>query len=779
MYVVKRADGTSIPISLCARCMQDVFNEDSWKKMFGTHPGGTPLAHETMDACFDGEHKYGIIGLGGKRLPKKRGPILRFRLSIQDLKKSMDDHCGFCHIVASLDTAKHLKSDMYDKAQIDLQLFKPDWMGGEVYLPLLLRITLTLQRTEDNDVKDASRSKFVAVTPRQVTYDVGDSLSQDPVSDSASISDRDDVTSEGQASASQDEVAIHEGDDATSVGNDVQSEDRDSTSEEDDNDLVAVDLLHELKSMIEQCKSHHTSCGSSETTRLPVRVIDVNVSTNLGDVKVVENVDRPHGDYVALSYVWGTSSTLRLLQDTKDSLMTRIPFDTLPQTIQDAVEVTRSLGVQYLWVDALCILQDSGEDKELQIPFMNEYYQDATAVISASGAVDVHGGFLDQGQTSQDVLMRIEEHIFVTHSQLGPIPYRILVSAPWHPTLSICVLDTDPRIYNYDDEPINKRGWTLQESALARRLIIFPSIGGVVMRCREGHEIAGEVFSDPYHEFPVELYSGMRQDAKEDENIEDDLFERWTSVVEDYSRRFLSHPDDILIAIGALAQEFHSSNAEMLGPFLGGLWSNMILKGLLWHIVNPDHRERDSYIPPTRHSLQYCAPSWSWASCGHPVAHRIRREPDVSFGNYDPGLPKWCAEILSHGITSRIPSNPFGAVTSGYLKIKGTLMPIKIVSKDTEHTPDGFETETIAFDIGKSEHRPGQTYIFAPDSLDALPLIRSSCFWLPIYDATRGRFRGLIVRETEDGRFRRLGFVEVSFHDDDLSEGEEKTIRLI
>jgi hypothetical protein len=99
-------------------------------------------------------------------------------------------------------------------------------------------------------------------------------------------------------------------------------------------------------------------------------------------------------DYIALSYVWGRGRTLRTTTDTFDDHLSCIEMQALPQTIQDAVHVTRQLCVKFLWVDALCIIQDSERDKVHELARMHRYYRNALVVISAAGAANADEGFL-------------------------------------------------------------------------------------------------------------------------------------------------------------------------------------------------------------------------------------------------------------------------------------------------------------------------------------------------------------------------------------------------
>ncbi|KAL9634293.1 MAG: hypothetical protein Q9204_003058 [Flavoplaca sp. TL-2023a] len=448
----------------------------------------------------------------------------------------------------------------------------------------------------------------------------------------------------------------------------------------------------------------------------------------------------------------------------------------LPQTLQDAVHVTRSLEVQYLWIDALCICQDDDSDKDIQIPFMNEYYRGAVAVISASGAADVHAGFLHPQKTKSSLYARLEGQIVAHDAEFGSIPNRIPLEPPEMNELRLLIVDTKPCLYNYDEEPINKRGWTLQESALAKRLIIFPSTGGIVMRCPEGEKLIGEILSNPFHEDPA--FANLdTQDQSQPSEAE--LFQKWAAIVQDYSRRSLSFPGDILVALGALALEFQKKDGGVTGRYAAGLWTSSLREGLLWHVASAPRPDRQSFLPPYRTVSHYHAPTWSWASsCEQPIIFRTKRDPDLSFGNYEKEEPKWCAEILDCKIFPQSERNPLGAVKAGYIDIKGLLIPIRRVPKGTSSRFGAFNIEDAALVFTGAEDRVYESEIFAPDSNDTLASTKFSCYWIPLYDATRGRCRGLVVREFGGARFRRLGFAQFCVSLSDFDHREERTFRM-
>lgn len=133
-------------------------------------------------------------------------------------------------------------------------------------------------------------------------------------------------------------------------------------------------------------------------------------------------------------------------------------------------------------------------------------------------------------------------------------------------------------------------------------------------------------------------------------------------------------------------------------------------------------------------------------------------------------------EILHCKVFPRSDHNPVGAAETGYVGIKGILIPSQRVSKDYNSDRNKCNVEVVALVTGDGS-KVGESEIFAPDSIDSLILINSTCFWLPLYNATRSRYRGLIIREIIPSRFCRLGFAEFWLYPSTLEQAEERIIR--
>lgn len=494
---------------------------------------------------------------------------------------------------------------------------------------------------------------------------------------------------------------------------------------------------------------------------------------------LVESAVVTNGQYAVLSYVWGTSNTLRLEEAIQSKFQGGFAVDELPDTIQDAVMVTNSLGIGYLWVDSLCILQDSDTDKSREIPRMNDYYRNAHIVISASGARDVHSGFVPEQMSYGDLYAELQHPDPNRQSLTWPVPLRIPGHFPDHS--SSLLVDALPQLYTYKGEPINNRAWTLQESVLPRRLLRFPTTGGLSMRCLEGEILAGEIVSDPYHEEPNFISLGL---VSSNRHTGDELFELWTKMVEDYTQRSLSYRGDILIAIGALAREFHTKNGVLLGKYLGGFWEHHLRSGLLWHNtvdISKSWSEQQS---------QYLAPSWSWASCPSPISFRNKSEMHLPLGEFANSAmktrlftPRWYCKVLNFDVTPRNELDPFGALEAGYLTIQGPLRPPHRQPNDSSPRTERENKSQGCLDLYLVKFGAHVLILDRPlISSEPTETKQQQYFCLGLWYAGRGRARGLIVQQIDEKSFQRLGFAEYPVDDAEFPSSElhkERVIHLV
>jgi Heterokaryon incompatibility protein (HET) len=135
-------------------------------------------------------------------------------------------------------------------------------------------------------------------------------------------------------------------------------------------------LFLQIKQWISLCTVRHPYCRTPQDSPLPLRVIDVGPPHGMTEPFLSVGSDRK-GIYATLSYRWGDAQTFKTTSSNIQMLQAKISLGSLPRTLQDTIVVTRLLGLRYLWIDALCILQDNELDWQQQSATMHKIYGNA------------------------------------------------------------------------------------------------------------------------------------------------------------------------------------------------------------------------------------------------------------------------------------------------------------------------------------------------------------------------------------------------------------------
>ncbi|KAF1968012.1 HET-domain-containing protein, partial [Bimuria novae-zelandiae CBS 107.79] len=297
--------------------------------------------------------------------------------------------------------------------------------------------------------------------------------------------------------------------------------------------------------------------------RLPTRVIRVGSAREEPRLYVSNN---ECANYVTLSHCWGGVKPLITTTDTLEARTTCIPYDTLPKTFQDAVMITRSLGVEYLWIDSLCIIQDSVDDWAKEAASMKDVYADCYVMISADDSPNPHGGCLP-------VYEQPSRQSFVVNT-VGPKLSKI------------CHRIGDAQSIDESRSTLNQRGWCLQERILAPRVLHFGQ-SELAWECPE--MVACECQTVATSLDKESRYKAMRGDhllrqaqgspkqslvggSKVDILL-------WMNFVEEFTRRHLTFNKDILHALAGLAAFMEAvTGAE----YVHGIWKRELAEFLLW-----------------------------------------------------------------------------------------------------------------------------------------------------------------------------------------------------
>jgi hypothetical protein len=311
-----------------------------------------------------------------------------------------------------------------------------------------------------------------------------------------------------------------------------------------------------VQGWMDECQLSHTKCRAQEPNFKPTRLLEISSKDN-GDETTVRLVPgrESSGDYATLSYCWGKSN----YTTTTDNLQRHIedvPIATLPQTMQDAIMCTARLGLRYLWVDALCIVQDPESEMALEISLMSRIYRNANVTIAAALAADSDQGFLHDREFASAV----------PGETVPRLPFRCSTSAIG----SVGLLKLTPTRFR---DPVTTRGWTFQEQMLSPRLLIYGTLG-VYWQCLES---SSEPEDKDWMNSAGRLSRGWMVSVRQILHAHGtagllpnntDTEDKWEKIVEEYSSRLLTYPHDKLPALSAIAAGFGAPHTRYVAGAL-------------------------------------------------------------------------------------------------------------------------------------------------------------------------------------------------------------------
>ncbi|KIW05848.1 uncharacterized protein PV09_03051 [Verruconis gallopava] len=347
-----------------------------------------------------------------------------------------------------------------------------------------------------------------------------------------------------------------------------------------------------------RCLGEHKSCASaksqsSDDSQYPSRLLYLGTGDEPLQARLViseqDLSDRP--EFVTLSYCWGKKPFMKLTQDVLEQFRKNIDFESLPKTFKDAILVTRLLDHSYIWIDALCIIQDSKEDWRNESAKMGSIYRHSVLTIAALGASD----------SSQGCFTARHPCVY------GDIPLssgKITITSRTSSHHGQPQFRREFEVEGKAASPLKTRGWCVQEELLSPRTLYFGS-SGIFWQCIECEADEG---------YPV----GTRG---QQENLKSALFRtissgqfnlsHWRIILERYTRCKLTYPSDKIVAISGVANLLGRAAGE---EFVEGMWKRDIWRELLWH--SRDIRWADNH---TCHRLENDHPSFSWASVGQAI----------------------------------------------------------------------------------------------------------------------------------------------------------------
>lgn len=536
---------------------------------------------------------------------------------------------------------------------------------------------------------------------------------------------------------------------------------------------VAVDpsseaCMNMATSWLARCNSHE-NCPSQVAAPLPTRLIEIPHEGQ--ECKLHISTSGEKGHYITLSHCWGPDGIKFLLKEANiKQLQNSIHTENLPRSFQDAIAITGRLGFRFLWIDALCIIQDSVEDWARESSVMSDIYRNGIVMISATAAPNSQHGILRPRDSLRSPRFGRHKEFVFQRSCDGRGSY----------------------------DPLHERGWCLQERIMAPRILHFGELQ-LEWECVSHCWAENSGFADREKSKQAKVLTSRSSSMpfiwppkpgleKEKGGQQTGRLAAFYKCIGEYTKRELSIRSDKLPAFSGLASAFHTPE---FGVYLAGLWEKDLIYGLNWRPIDPWEN------PPVED--EYIAPSWSWASMrGHCKIPNTRQKVagtphwKVQYENFN---STWSPRLLSHHIELAT-SDRYGRISAASITLRGytrsVLMCLKSaetggglwIPLDPEYGPTKPPHELMPWGAG---YKARDVLYDAPSERDRNHAWRLVALAVgtrrPYYDEDPDMEVSVLLLEPVEGledTYRRVGIVNLfKMHEMHRDKWEQKSLTLI
>lgn len=480
-----------------------------------------------------------------------------------------------------------------------------------------------------------------------------------------------------------------------------------------------------VKAWIDGCSNNHEKCrGPSGQPWFPTRLL--HLGSGVQHTRLVVTKDNPpSGPYITLSHRWGSQSYTKLKSSTFTQLQRAVDIPSLPQVFQDAIVVAHRLGVHFIWIDSLCIMQDEDDrsDWDIESQTMDKVYYYSFLNISATKSLDGSESLFQTNSWDCDPFFEMD--LFVD----GALQ-------------RYTVVDGDVWTHEIDGAPLNQRGWVFQERFLARRVLHF----GEFQMGWECNELSAlEMFPGGLPRTTALPFVGknslhkaistlLKQSAP---SVDRSFISTWNNIVTAYSQCRLTFNEDKLRAIAGIAKSIMGNTTDRYGA---GMWESTILYSLPWYRPQTDRNA----LPMTRTPR---APSWSWASV----------DGKVEFPPMFEGIRE-CFAVLQFFPDLLVAGGEIADPSGGSIRLNGVCLPVSI--KWAEEDITSFEVAGFRFPVtdtpwGARIHLEG-----SPQNIQ-LSVRQGRVLFMPLY-ATFHALRAVLLTKVRGvGAHLRVGAVQI------------------
>lgn len=383
-------------------------------------------------------------------------------------------------------------------------------------------------------------------------------------------------------------------------------------------------------------------CGS--TVSAPKRLLDVGRATS--PIRLIDTQGRSF-QYSALSHCWGSAPLLATTKSNWQKLAANISFNALPPLFQDAIIITRQLGLRYIWIDSLCIVQDSLRDWETESSKMGSIYQNSYITISATNS----------GSGSARCLVERRKAVQIPYANTTKKEFALRARM---------ILDHHP---NRDPNggpakpvgPLTYRAWALQEHVLSTRILHYTATE-LLFECKTSYRCECMPERKTYPTTPSLIPKAVTSKKP------GAVWQAWQRIIEQYSLRSLTVAGDKLPAISGIAGKIRKATHS---DYFAGLWKSNLASDLLWHASPPPP------LSPANYALQtWRAPTWSWVSLDTAINYALLDEEERE--TFVPVVKVLAASILPAGL------NTLGSLSKASITLQGPTISATLSSEQNK-----------------------------------------------------------------------------------------------
>ncbi|RSL91599.1 hypothetical protein CEP51_000221 [Fusarium floridanum] len=484
-------------------------------------------------------------------------------------------------------------------------------------------------------------------------------------------------------------------------------------------------LAAQAKEWIDNCERNHPDCRRTQTS-LPKRVVRIVPGPEPGacSVRLYEPDPDTQGEYACLSHCWGKHQIITTTRSNFSQHQDEIQWNDLSTTFQDAIEFCLRLGLEFIWIDSLCIVQDDAEDWEQEAVKMATYYTTAYVTLAATAAPDGTVGLFPEPHAEDQPLElkgtneRGERYHLVSRTSINHV--------------------FEEEQDAFTEFPLMTRGWVYQEHILSRRFLHFGR-RELMWECHSAtHCQCGVIPKQPRSDYTTNQVLSV---AKTGLDVTDKKSRRriWYDNVEAIMNLNFTYVKDRLPATAGVATRLAKGTT---GRYLAGLWEDCLVADLCWSILENGER------PNELHGI----PSWSWGSVSGGLA-TLWCQSDLDNDNMKP-----VATVLEISCEPDPPSF-LGRMDRAILAIESRIATVTMSSVDMK----GRRVRELQFKNAKLYGELGGSWSFHPDvqnwGMDDVGLEVAVVEMMRETVDEKAKSATFLVLQPDQGLFRRVGLL--------------------